>query len=168
MPPGSALYAREQIDGGLWEIAWLVREESARLARLGKRPGVEFRAGLYLEAGRGREVALAPVLVRVGPFSRDSVYVTWVNEYAGGGGGALEALANQARLVVYLYGDRCRLERTIAVSNRLAPFARQALAKVSALPPWGMADFDAAREVLYRRYPDVGALWDALGEGEAP
>src|SRR5689334_10761053 len=31
LPPGTALFIREQMGDGSWEIAWLIREESARL-----------------------------------------------------------------------------------------------------------------------------------------
>src|SRR2546425_5775445 len=68
LPVGSALLVREQIDPpALWEMVWLVREETARIGRLGQNPAMEFRAGLFLEEVGRVLVAVVPVLVRVGP-----------------------------------------------------------------------------------------------------
>src|SRR5262245_55768861 len=100
MPPGSALFVREQLGSGSWEIAWLIHEDSARLAKLGPGPEIEFRAGVFEE----EPVVLVPVLVRVGPLARESLYETWVNQYAEQGG-ILETLADQSRVAVHLYGD---------------------------------------------------------------
>jgi hypothetical protein len=157
MPPGSALFARGRIDGGNWEVAWLVREESARLAKLGARPEIEFRGGV-LEEGH---VALIPVLVRVGPVAAESIYETWVNQHAEGGG-ILETLADQAGLVIRLYGDGCRLVRTLVVSNQLQAFARHALDRIATFDAWSMEQFDRAREEVHGRYPQVWNLWQAL------
>ena len=138
MPSGSTLWSREQIDGGTWEVAWLVREQSARLAKLGTNPEIEFRAGLLWEGG----VGLIPVLVRVGPASNRLAYETWINEHAEGFSGTLATLAKQGRLVVHFYGNGCHLERTLTVSNDLATFAGQALNAIATRPPWTMQAFD--------------------------
>jgi hypothetical protein len=159
MPPGSALIAREQIDGGNWEIAWLIREKSRRLAKLGQAPEVEFRAALFWE----ERVGLIPVLVRVGPASKVSVYETWINEHAEGSHGTLATLSDQERLVVHLYGDGCRLVRTMAVSNHLEDFARCASAEIAKQPAWPMQAYDQARERIYQRHATVWDLWEALG-----
>src|SRR5690349_14470380 len=91
LPLGSALFVREQLPMGNWEIAWLIRDDSARLAKLGPGPKLEFRAGVLEE----EPVVLVPVLVRVGPPASESVYETWINQYAEEGG-VLETLADQS------------------------------------------------------------------------
>jgi hypothetical protein len=129
LPAGSASFIREQGGGRNGQIAWLIREDSARLAKLGPGPEVEFRAGVFEEesvAGAG--------LVRVGPSAGESIYETWVNQYAEEGG-ILETLADQSRLLVRLYGGGCQLVRTLAVGNPLAPFARHALSRIAAAEP---------------------------------
>lgn len=161
LPPGSAIYSREQIDGGAWEIAWLVREDTGRIQKLGPAPAIEFRAGGIEQSG----VLLFPVLVRVGKDHRESIYETWINAHAVGQPNPLDTLLVQPRIVVHLYGDRCELVRTLQVTNLLQPFPRQALDKLSEYPPWSMSAFDRARELTYRDWPDVSALWQALQKG---
>jgi hypothetical protein len=158
IPLGSALFVREHIGGGSGEIAWLIREESARLAKLGPDPEIEFRAGVLEE----EPVVLVPVLVRVGPPAGESIYESWVNQYAEDGG-VLETLADQSRLVVHLYGDGCQLIDTLAVRNPLQAFARHALSRIAAAAdPWTRQQFARAREQIHGRYPQVWDLWQAL------
>ncbi len=155
-PPGTALYAR--IDAGQgWETAIFIREESARIAELGAGPRVEIRTALLVEG----DVALIPLFVRLGA-SHEKVYETWLNAHQTGGGMQFLAdLATQPRIAVILYGDRGR-ERAIQSPNLLRDSFAEILARVGPLPAWTMAEFDAARERLYTRYPSPGALWQGL------
>src|SRR2546425_8204075 len=67
LPVGSALLVREQIDPpALWEMVWLVREETPRIGRLVEDPAMELRAGLVLLEVVRVLVGLVPPLVRVG------------------------------------------------------------------------------------------------------
>jgi hypothetical protein len=158
MPSGTALCLRKQMGGGSEEIAWLIREGSARLAELGPSPEIELRAGI-LEEG---PIVLVPVLVRVGSSAEESVYETWINHYAEEGG-VLETLADQGRLAVHLYGDGCEYVGTLVVRNQLQWFCRQALSRIAAAAhPWTMPQFDRARDKVYRRYPCVWDFWRAL------
>ena len=54
------------------------------------------------------------------------------------------------------------MTRSLAVRNSLAPFFADALRRVQAMPEWSMKDFNAAREVVYAKYPTVTKLWNAL------
>jgi hypothetical protein len=73
---------------------------------------------------------MVPILVRLGPPARESIYETWVNQCAEEGG-ILETLADQSGLMVRLYGVGCQLAHTLAVRNQLAPFARHALSQIA-------------------------------------
>ena len=157
--PGIAWWTREQI-GGAWEIAWLIRERSAWVEKLGSQPEVEFRAGLFWEDG----VGLLPVLVRVGPVSKRSVYETWVNEHAEGQSGTLATLAEQSRLAVHLYIHGGQFGRLLVVSNGLNDFARQALAQIATQPAWSLQAFEQARKYFYARHPEPWHLWQKLGQ----
>ena len=158
MPPGSALYSRELLSDR-WEVAWLIREETKRINQLGKNPEVEFRAGIYEYDG----VMLIPVLVRIGPETRESVYETWINIYQDGDGFKyLNDLFLQDRIVVHLYGNDCTLERSLVVSNQLQGFITAIIGLIEEIPPWPMSAFDAARKKLYNRYPDVLSLWNTF------
>jgi hypothetical protein len=159
MPPGTALYAREHVDAGAWETAWLIREETARIARLGKQPDVELRTGVIEQNG----ILLIPVLLSIGPTSPEAVFETWINAYqARAKAASLEDLAIQPRIIVHLYGNGCRLERSLTVSNQLQVFARETLARLKVTEPWDMGEFDAARKRLYTSYLHVFDLWKAL------
>lgn len=158
MPAGSALYSREQIDGGAWEMAWMIREDTARILALKKSPTIEFRAGT-IKTG---DVFLLPILVRVGPLKPESIYETWINGYAPDVPNPLGDLAIQPRIVVHLYGDGCELVRSLTVSNQMQRFARDALRCVQSVPPWSMNAFDEARAHFYRDYPTVWDLWKHL------
>jgi len=122
-PPGSAVCGRESQDLEHWQIGWLVREDDQRIAALGPHPDIEFRAGVLTIAG----VDLVPVLVRVGPESRESIYETWINHRDGET--KLEILAAQPRIPVHLVGDAGDVTRSLGISNRLAPFAAAAIAR---------------------------------------
>lgn len=159
MPPGSALYSREIISDR-WEVAWLVREETVRIKKLGDNPEVEFRAGLIYQDG----IALIPVLVRVGAGTKENIYETWINVHQPEDGlRYLRDLSTQDRIVIHLYGDGCKLERSLKVSNQLQQFMQEVLDLVKDTPPWSMLEFDEARERLYGAYPDVKSLWDYMG-----
>ncbi len=155
-PPGTALYARINVGQG-WETAIFIREESTRIAQIGPGPRVEIRAALLDEGG----VALIPLFVRLGA-SHEKVYETWLNVHQTGGGMQfLKDLASQPRIAVILYGD-CGRERAIQSPNLLRETFAQLMFEVVRLPPWTMAEFDAARGRVYARHPSPGALWQGL------
>lgn len=49
------------------------------------------------------------------------------------------------------------------IRNLMQPSFAAMLDIVRPLKPWTMAEFDAAREVLYRQHPTPKDLWDFLG-----
>jgi hypothetical protein len=161
-PPGSALFSRNQLDRDTWEVSWLIREESARIATL-HQPDIEFRAGAMEQGWQGQWILLIPILVRIGPEQQDNIFEAWLNLYAEGGGIIyLHDLARQDRLVLHFYGDRMQRERSLVISNQLKAFAQQGLTLAERFQPWEMRTFDRAREQLYARYPSVMALWQSL------
>jgi len=156
LPPGSMIWGvmRERPGAGR-EVAFFVREESARIRRVGT---LQFSTALIVEG----DVALIPVLMRTGP-GEEEVYESWFNYYAPGPGtDGLPLLAEQGRLPVVFVGDSGRRERALAVPNSLRDTFREMLERVSSMKPWSMEGFDRARERVYARYPTVAALWDAL------
>lgn len=163
-PPGSCLYTRTQLDGGTWEVAWLLREESARIRALGPGPDVEFRAGAIGERFHRQDILLIPIVVRVGPEVQENLWESWLNIYQTDGGIVyLHDLASQDRLTLHFYGDRGERERSLVVSNQLRSFAEHCLGEAERYAPWPMLAFDRAKAQLERRHPSVMALWQALG-----
>jgi hypothetical protein len=157
---GTALFAPDLFNPGAREVALLVRAESGRVARIGANPAVEFRAGLFTQPSTG--TALVPILVRVGRGEPEDIYEAWANEFGPGAAALLEALAAQERIGVQLYGDACRLERSLRVPNPLRAFAPAALAEVAGARPLSADAFHQARQAVYKQHATPWSLWRAL------
>jgi len=157
MMPGIMIYARLRVKGKDL-VAFLIRETSSAISRLGASPILEVRAGIVPE---GR-VSAVLIMVRVG----GRIYESWLNVYQSGSDGFLylETLAVQDQLVFVFYGDKQRSERKLAIQNSLKVFAQDALQELQATVPWSMKDFDKAKDALYDRYPTGEDLWQALGQ----
>jgi hypothetical protein len=121
---------------------------------------VEFRAGLFTLAEAG--VSLVPILVRVGPDEHETIYEVWANTHAAGLGTLLQALATQESIAIDLYGDGNHPVRTLRVPNELQAFAGEAQRLTSGAAQLSEDAFHQARQVVYRQYPTVRALWKAL------
>lgn len=159
-PPGSALFTLAEIPGAHGpEIIFLVREESARIAaHVG--PLIEIRSAVLLEEG----VALVPVLLRVGEEKAENIFETWLNFCSPDLGlRAFKALAKQPRVLVAMYGDSLRQERSIECVNSWGGFFETAAKQILRLgSTWSMGEFDAAREKIYTAYPTVWDIWCAM------
>jgi hypothetical protein len=142
------------------EIALLIRTSSDWVDRLAEHPDVEFRAGVFTLPEVN--VTVVPVLVCIGSEDPDNLYEAWVNECGPDMGELLKELAAQPRLAVHLYGDGCRLERTLQVPNPLQAFAREALATIAGMRPLSADAFHQARRAVYEQHKTVRALWRAL------
>jgi hypothetical protein len=160
LPRGAALFIPEVIDGPNRDVALLVRADSEDVAQLGADPLVEFRAGLFTPLAAGG-VGL-PVLVRIGPVERGTVYEAWASEYGPGLSKLLQALAAQECLAISLYGDSYHVERTLRVPNDLRTFAREVLSQTGGMPRLSADAMHQARQAVYRQYPTARALWKAL------
>jgi hypothetical protein len=162
-PPGSCLFARVQLDAGTWELAWFLREESARIATL-DRPEIEFRAGIATQRVQGQDILVMPIVVRVGPEYAENLYEAWFNAWADEGKGLLDltTLADQARLTLHFYGDAGQRERSLVASNQLKAFAAETIRLVAGGDPWSMHAFDRARAQVEAHHPSVWALWQSL------
>ncbi|MCI0350607.1 MAG: hypothetical protein L0Z53_14380 [Acidobacteriales bacterium] len=146
------------MDGGAWEIAWLLREESRRIRHLGKEPPVEWRSGLIYQDG----VLLIPVLLRIGKVAAKNIWETWTNHHQRGAESPLPLLAEQERITIHFHDRDLKPDRSIQTFNSLHGFFRMALEQLRGVPAWSMSEFDAAREQVYRQHPDVMELWRAL------
>jgi hypothetical protein len=159
-PYGACLYTRLQIDGGAWEIAWLLREEAKRVKQLGKELPLEWRSGLIVQDN----VLLIPVLLRVGKVSEENIWETWINHHQRGVESPLPLLAAQERISIHFYDRAIKPERSLQTFNSLKGFFGAALQQMEAVPVWRMAEFDQAREMVYRQHPDVMHLWRSLAK----
>jgi len=152
--PGMAVFMKIKTGAG-WEVAFMVREESARIPHLGRE--VILRTGLLKQ----HEVGLIPILLRLGPEDQD-VFETWLNFHApdifGRKDNHLEVLTKQERIPILFYGERGR-ERSIVVRNSAQQGFKEILQTVQHLSPWSMQEFNNAKLEVYSRFPTVKALW---------
>ena len=152
-PPGSAV--------------WMLTPDGAAIA------GREDRAGIKtypmpcpvahrLHAWQIDGVLVVAWLARLA--DRDSAtWETWINAAdQPHGRRALETLGRQANLDVHLYvRDPDRPARSVRSPNYLRGAAAQMLGRAQTLPPWTMAQFEAARETVQAKYWSVALLWAA-------
>lgn len=152
-PPGTAIYCRLLRPDP--HIDFLIREESARIATL-KNPVIVFRTDLFPNPS----ISPVTVLFKCGT----EIYETWWNYYQDSGQGPdiFQEMADQTDLALHFYGDSLKVEKSVVVRNSLAPFFRDAIARIQKLPAWSMRDFDHEREKIYQKYPSVLELWDAI------
>lgn len=171
-PPGSALAWPVRLPDspdGQSEIAILIREDAAHIAKLPASIEVAIRSGLHIRpvavssdssgSGSDRSVIALAIVVGIAPYDPESIYETWINEHADGPGGSghITRLATQSRIPVAFIGDSGEVERSIAISNQLKEIASRAVNEIAARPRWSMAEFDALKAAIESEYATV---WD--------
>ena len=79
-PPGAAVTANVDITGEGTEAAFLLREESEKIkSHIG--PEIEIRTAIF----ERKNVALVPLMVRVGAETPENIWETWINFNDGSG-----------------------------------------------------------------------------------
>ena len=155
MHPGSMLYDQVRIEDGSCEVVFLLREETRRIKQLGAEPEVEFRPGVIYEYG----VLLFPMFVRVGPLSRESLFMTWINAHEPLGMETLRLLAAQPRITIQLYDNRPEPELSLTRPNPHQVFLSDSIKDMEAAPPWTVSQFEAAQVCLFQRRPTAMDIW---------
>ena len=162
--PGTMLHMRIRLDHEQ-ETALVLREEPEWIDALSEDVRVEARAG----AMRIDQVLAGVLMVRWHHPARPCLAETWLNVHEGrqwGGRRVFEDLARQETVPV-LYVDDGGVRRAARIGNPLRDGMRTLLARCRELPPWSMAQFDAAREAVCERTgDDMERLWRLLGEEE--
>jgi hypothetical protein len=112
-------------------------------------------------------VCLIPVLFCLNLDETESgIFETWINVNQMGEN-PLTLLAVQTRIVIQLYGDSNRVEKTLEIPNPLQPLARKLLAELGNHSDWTVSKFDAALQECYKQFPTVAALWKGLPHFES-
>jgi tetratricopeptide (TPR) repeat protein len=159
MPPGAATIGCLRPNSGGIELVWILREESRRIRALGGRT-ITCRCNVVVR----ENVGVIPFLVCVGTPKPGNIWETWINVHKPGNEDWLEILSRQAERAIWFVGDSGTVEGSTRVPNDVATmkFARQMLARTKALAPWSQAQFERAREQIYRQCPDLLSLWNSL------
>lgn len=156
--PGTAFFAPAGGEGS--PVALWVRANPGQPTHFDARPDVELRAAMLTSAAP--EVALVPVVVRLGPEAPENLFEAWIDECDEEIGGVLAELARQEELALYLYDADGRGGQTLHVNNRLRALAERAHRYIVAMRPWTGDSFQQARTGAYQQYPTVLALWRGL------
>lgn len=155
MHPGSLMYDRVQNEDGSWEVVFGLREEPQRIKKLGADPEIEIRPGVIDEY----RVLLIAFFIRLGPLSRDSLFLTWINAHEPVGLETLRLLSIQPRITIHAYYDRLEPEQTFSVPNPHQVFLTDTLTDIEAAPRWNVSQFETAQIVLYQRRPTAMDIW---------
>jgi hypothetical protein len=162
MPPGRAIYAQRQVSGEDWQVAFLIRETSDRLAQMPRDAKVHVRAG-GMQQGDVL-VVIVIVCVEQGRYG-DELYETWWNVHQPAGGLEMfQRMGQQTTLRLWFYGDTGEVERVLELENGLRAFFQSVMAVVPTIPAWTMAAFDAARASIERLFPSTADLWNIFLE----
>lgn len=154
-PSGSALYGRTGETTDTLETCILIREDEPQIRKISANPIVELRSGLW----EGKGAIIIAVMVK----SAGLLYETWWNYHRDDGGDKyFDDMIRQSMIPILVYDNHTQ-RRSILVRNSLAPSFKKYKGKILAATPWAMAEFDNERERIYARYPNVTALWEALG-----
>jgi len=156
--PGTMIYGRVKTAAdATWQTVLYIREDNQHIKAVPPNPTVEMRAGVMDVAG----VILIPILIKIA----GELYESWLNYHATGGSGqaALQELATQEQNVVLFFGDAGTQDRSVGFRNSSAKTFALISEGLKNKPAWTMAEFDSARQSLYRSYPELKNLWRELG-----
>jgi hypothetical protein len=155
MYPGSMVCERVQSGDESYEVVFGLREESKRIKQLGPDPEIEFRPGVISEYG----VLLLPVFIRLGPLSRESLFMIWINAHDPEGMETLRLLGAQPQIRLELYSDRLEPDQVLTIENTNQVFLMDTLVDMEAANPWTNDQFEAAKMCLFQRRPTAMDIW---------
>ncbi len=156
--PGLMIYGRaKQYLDTPWKTVLFVREETGRIRSIPQNPTIELRSSLM----RVDNIYLVPILIKMG----GELYESWLNYHASGGSGAdaMHDLSQQEQIAILFFGDSLTQERSLLFRNSCRLDFKTMLDQLNVSVPWGMREFDKAREKLYWSYPTVKQLWNGIG-----
>ena len=155
MYPSSIIYEPVQLEDGSKQVVFGLREELKRIKQLGPRPEVEFRPGVIDEYF----VMLMPVFVRLGPLSRESLFLTWINAHEPEGMETLRLLAAQPEIRLEIYAERAEPELSLTIPNPDQQFLSNVILDMEAARPWTAQQFETAKILLFQRRPTAMDIW---------
>jgi len=155
MYPGSMVCERVQTSEDSHEVVFGLKEESKRIHQLGPDPEVEFRPGVISEYG----ILLIPLFIRLGPLSRESLFLKWIDPHDAEGKEILRLLGSQSHIRLELYDAQPEPDRVITIENPHRVFLTDSLIDAQAMRPWAPNQFEAAKEVLFNKRPTAVDIW---------
>jgi hypothetical protein len=155
MYPSSIIYEHVEREDGSKELVFGLREELKRIKQLGPTPEVEFRPGVIDEYW----VMLMPVFIRLGPLSRESLFLMWINGHEPEGMETLRLLASQPEIRLEVYAERAEPELSLTIPNPDQQFIANVILDMQAARPWTPQQFETAKVLLYQRRPTAMDIW---------
>lgn len=134
----------------------IIHEDTEHVSRLPKEVPVRIRFGFIVE----RDVGLVVVMLLI----YGELYETWWNYHNPAYHECFNDIIRQDKLLLSFYIDSTEPSRVLWVPNTLKGVFKMAIEEIQTREPWAMHDFDVAREILYRKYPNPKNLWENLVE----
>lgn len=157
-PPGTMVQHLYSVSGGAdWLAGLAIREDGPTLAGLPRRIDILAR-GALIQAGR---VHLILLMLRFA----ETIYETFISVQHADSAEFVARMAAQPYCSVLLFdGVAAQPVRGFVTRNGFQPLFQAVAAAYPGWPGWTDAEFDQAKAALYRRYPTVLELWQALGQ----
>ena len=134
----------------------IIHEDTEHVSRLPKEVPVKARFGFILE----RNVGLVVVMLLI----CGELYETWWNYHNPAYHECFNDIIRQEKILLSFYIDSTKPARVLWVPNTLKDVFEMAIEEIQNMEPWTMNDFDVAREILYRKSPDLKELWENLAD----
>jgi len=158
--PGQAIFAKWSSNDIDYETVFFVFENRKHLNKLPKYPKIDLRVGLIIYDDI--QVALIPIMWRIN-YKYELLYETMLNVHQAGENGFqyLNDFCSQERIVFHFYEGSDRRWSVVALNSMQSEF-QKIKAEVEKLPVWSMADFDKAKERIFKDFSSPTVLFNAL------
>jgi len=156
-PSIAALWPFKTTKQGHWEMGFFIREDLEHLKLIPKIPRIHIRTGLLVY----NHIPVMSIMVLIEE-NFDMLYEMFFNYHQPNGDRYLDDLISQGRILLHFYTATERI-RTITVKNEIEDGLKEIKLKINQYPEWTMAEFDRAKERIYKDFSSPGALWEALG-----
>lgn len=160
LDPGVGVFARLRVDGGPWEMVWLIKDADAGIRSLGEDPTIEVRCERFRERVDRFEVLVLVFVLRLESPTTERFYQTWLDTQQSD---VLEALVSQPQFTIQAYSADGQLVRSLVLANPFGRFGDDALIEAVGLSAWSARHFQDACRQIQSRQPTLTALWDTLG-----
>lgn len=154
---GSMGYQKYSEDGFNWRVGFFIKEATKYIKRLGYNPSVEIRMGFRVING----VMLVPLLVRFN-MDDDMIYETWLNYHTDMCKEAFEYLSKQDTINFPFLNENMENLRNIAIKNEIQEEFVEIKQRILSLKPWSTEMYSKAQNELFKKYPSVKELFNAM------
>ena len=158
-PFGTMIYSSAEINKQRKFIFCI--EEKTKYIKKYTSTKIEIRIGLI----KVNNILIVPMLLMINN-DFDMLYETTFNYYQNSNKEEkyLDLLKTQDGINILFFDENNKEARNIYVKNHLNEYVEKIISHLEKTTYWEMTEFDAAKEKLFKIFPTVSALWEALGK----